>query len=92
MVRYLITTAGAVAMLSGVALAQDTTSTTTITRSPEGVSKTTTEKHLNSNGDVVTDKKTVKENGYGSSMSDTKTFRDPASGETVTRTRTTTDR
>ena len=90
MVRYLITAAGALAMLSGVALAQD--STTTITRGPDGFSKTTTEKHLNANGDVVTDKKTVKENGYGSSMSDTKTFTDPTTGDTVTRTRTTTDR
>ena len=91
MVRYLITTAGALAMLSGVALADDS-STTTITRTPDGVSKSTTDNHVDRYGNSVTEKKTYKDGMSGSSTTESQTVTDPASGDTVTKSRTTTDR
>ncbi|HEX3863044.1 MAG TPA: hypothetical protein VHY35_15265 [Stellaceae bacterium] len=91
MVRHLMTTAGALALMSSVALAQDASSTT-ITRTPDGVSKSTTEHHVDSYGNPMTEKKTYKDGTSGSSTSESRTMTDPESGDTVTKSRTTTDK
>jgi hypothetical protein len=86
MVRTLISTAAAVAMMSGLAIAQTLpdSSTTTITRSPAGISKSTTAKHLDAYGNVVNESKTFKGGPSGSSMTRTHTGTDPETGTTVT--------
>jgi hypothetical protein len=90
MVRYVVVAAGALAMMSSLAMAE----TTTVIREspvfvPPPAHKTTVVKHrINRYGQMVTVKKTVRDGFAGSSVSRTRTVTDPYTGVT-TKTRTT---
>ena len=88
MMRYVVAAAGALAMMSGLAMAE----TTVVRTSPGYVApaphKTTVvKKRVNRYGQVVTVKKTHRDGFYGSSTSRTRSVTDPATGVT-TKTRT----
>lgn len=87
MVRHLVAAAGALALMSSMALAE----TTVITTAPGYVAphKTTIVKHrVNRYGQLVTVKKVHRDGFYGSSNTRVRTVTDPATGVT-TKTRTT---
>jgi len=88
MMRYVVVAAGALAMMSGLAMAE----TTVVRTSPEYMAaaphKTTVvKKRVNRYGQVVTVKRTHRDGFYGSSTSRTRSVTDPATGVT-TKTRT----
>jgi hypothetical protein len=90
MLRHVIVASAALAMVSGVALAEPVgTSVTTVHKSGHG--KVVTKRHMNHRGEMVTKRKVVKNGLTGSSVSKSRTVTDPATGSsrTVTRTRTT---
>jgi hypothetical protein len=92
--KHLLAGAAALALLSGVALAQGVpgsgSSTTSVTSGPSGSSTTTTKQGTGWNGNAVTKQDTYKEGGAGSSETHSKTETDPASGGTTTSKTTTT--
>jgi len=106
MIRYLLTAASALALVSGVALAEpvEGTKTVTIQNSPSG--KVVTKRYMNHRGQIFTKRKHMDEGRYGqmvikrkhlheglygSSVSRSKTVTDPAAGGSVT-THTSTER
>ena len=88
MMRYVVTAAGALAMMSSLAMAE-----TTVVRTSPGYmdatphKTTVVKKRVNRYGQVVTVKKTHRDGFYGSSTSRTRSVTDPATGVT-TKTRT----
>ena|SRR5579884_1641283 len=93
MIRYVVTAAGALALLSGVALAETTVydngAAKVITRTaPEGMaSKRVVTKHrIDRYGNLVTKKKIIREGLSGSSVTRVRKTTEPMSGSsTVTR-------
>ena len=84
MVRYLITAATALVLVSGVAMAEpmDGSKTVTIRNTPTG--KVITKRFVNHRGMLVTKKKRINDGFYGSSVSRSKTITNPGAGESVT--------
>jgi hypothetical protein len=88
MLRHVIIASAALAMISGVALAEPAgNSVITVHRSPHG--KVVTKRHVNHRGELVTKRKVVKQGLTGSSVSRSRTVIDPATGSRRTVTRTT---
>lgn len=81
MLRNLIVASAALAMLSGVALAD---SVTTVRESDHG--KVVTKRFTNDQGQVVTKRKVVRNGIAGSSVSRSHTVTDPATGASSTTT------
>ena len=102
MMRYVVAAAGAIAMMSSVAMAETTVvrtspgytapHKTTVARTSSGYmaphKRTVVKQRVNRYGQLVTVKKTHRDGFYGSSTSRTKAVTDPATGVT-TKTRTT---
>jgi hypothetical protein len=99
MVRYLLTAAGALALMSGAALAQtDNYSTKSVTvhrGAPHSTvysthaprhNRTVTKRYVNQRGKVVTKSKTFHDGFSGSSVTRQKTVTDPTTGTSRTRT------
>jgi len=99
MVRYLLTAASALALMSGAALAQtDSYSTRNVTvhrDSPHATvysrhaprnNTTVTKRYVNQRGKVVTKSKTFHDGFSGSSVTRQKTVTDPMTGTSRTRT------
>lgn len=90
MMRYVVAAAGALAMMSSLAMAE----TTTVVRTSPGYvapvphKTTVVKKKINRYGQLVTVKKTHRDGFYGSSTTRTKKVTDPVTG--VTRSRTVT--
>jgi hypothetical protein len=90
MMRYVVAAAGALAMMSSLAMAE----TTTVVRTSPGYvapgphKTTVVKKKINRYGQLVTVKKTHRDGFYGSSTSRTRTVTNPHTG--VTRSRTVT--
>ena len=86
--KHLLTGVAALALLTGVAMAQGVpgsgSSTTTETSGPNGSSTTTTQQRTDWNGNPVTKQDTYKEGISGSSETHSKTETDPSSGGTIT--------
>ena len=84
MVRYLLTAASVLALVSGVALAEpiEGTKTVTIHKSPYG--KVVTKRFINHRGMLVTKRKI--NNGFFGSSVRSKTVTEPGAGESMTRT------
>jgi len=84
MMRYVVATVGALAMMSSLAMAE-----TTVIRSDPGVVRagphktTVVKKRVNRYGQLVKIKKTHRDGFYGSSTSRTRTVTDPATGVTT---------
>lgn len=85
MVRYLITAVTALALVSGVAIAEpmDGSKTVTIRNTPTG--KVVTKRFVNHRGMLVTKKKRINDGFYGSSVTRSKTVTEPGAGDSVTR-------
>ena len=84
--RYVVVAAGALAMMSGMAMAETTvvrTSTSPGYMAPVPHKTTVVKKRVNRYGQVVTVKKTHRDGFYGSSTSRTRTVTDPATGVTT---------
>ena len=92
MVRYLLTAASVLVLMSGVALAEfgeSGSKTITIHRSGPsdmGANRTVTKKYVNRHGNLVTKSKTYSDGFSGSSVSRTRTVTDPMTGMTKSRT------
>ena len=83
MLRYAIVASAALAMVSGVALAEPVgTSETTVHESPHG--KVVTNRHVNHRGELVTKRKAVKNGLTGSTVSKSRTVTDPVTGSSRT--------
>ena len=88
MLRYAIVASAALAMVSGVALAEPVgTSETTV---HESHGKVVTNRHVNHRGELVTKRKAVKNGLTGSTVSKSRTVTDPVTGSSRTESRTTT--
>ena len=92
MIRSLLIAASALALVSGVAMAEtyvSEPSAVTITRStPHDMSanRTITKRYINHRGMMVTKHKSIREGFSGSSVSRTKTVHDPVTGMSRSRT------
>ena len=90
MLRYLITAASVLTLVSGVALAETGSygsKTVTITKAPYG--KSITKRYVNHRGQLVTKKKTFHDGFYGGgSVTRSRTVTDPAAGGTITKSTT----
>ena len=96
MVRYLLTAASVLVLVSGVAAAQTYSETytggpRTVIEAPppanvSGEHRTITKRYINHRGMMVTKRKTIHEGFSGSSVERSKTVHDPLTGETRTRT------
>ena len=95
MLRYVLTAAGVLALVSSAALAEsyyDGSKSVTITRhaspefGPTAPNRTITKRYINHRGMMVTKSKSIRDGFSGSSVSRTKTVHDPVTGETRTRT------
>ena len=92
MVRYLLTAASVLALVSGVAMAEpiDGTKTVTIHKSPYG--KTVSKRFINHRGMLVTKKKVFHDGFSGGSVTRSRTVTDPSAGGSFTRSNTTIER
>jgi hypothetical protein len=88
MTKQLLAGVAAVVFMSGVAFAQSvpgsSTSTTTVTPTPEGSQSSTTKQGVEPNGNDVTKKDIYKQGAAGSSETHKKTETDPSGGGTTT--------